>query len=348
MYHNIREYEAQSVARIRRPLYFDKYKLKKMISFLSTDAVNQYTKVLDSYPFCFVHELLPQALKFLPESYVLAEKNELIAMITVAPNAGNPFRLNISRLYLEQNYYNSGKQLIEFVISRYGAKGATSFTAAIDDSHDELLMLFVEGCGFRQCSSEQLWKMNAIHFSKSENTFFRPFKNSDSQAVAMLFNDSVITHFKHSIEKTKNEYLDPLFQGLKNTYNLKFVIEDEKTKTIKAYFSLTTTDNTNYILDITSSPWYDCSYDDILSFTLNQITKRRHDFKLFVKNKKYSIKSELLENYLNEKDFSCVQNQLILVKDFYKIIKEPQNARKIMLFNELNEKPIFKVEQKEF
>lgn len=329
------------MARIRKSAYFDKYRLKKMISFLSSDAVNNYTKVLMNWPFNLLHDIFPLKFKFLPESYVLAEKKEIIGMITVSPAPGNPYRLNISRLFLEQNYFNAGKQLIEFVIARYGAKGATTFSAAIDDSYEELLSLFVDGCGFRQCSSEQLWKMNEIRFTKASETFFRPFKNSDAQGVAMLFNDAVITHFKHSISKTKNEYYDPLFQGLVNSYKLKYVVEDEKLKTIKAYFSLTTGDNFNYILDITSSPWYECPYEDILNFTVNQISRRKKDFCLFVKVKKYTNKADAFEKFLTEKDFHCVQNQLILVKDFYKLIKEPQSAHRIVLFNEISEKPVF-------
>jgi len=330
------------MARIRKPLYLDRSKLKKMISFLSTDAVDQYTKVLINFPLCsYLHDLLPQSMKFLPESYVLAEEKEIIGMITISPSAGNPLRLNISRLFLEQNYFNAGKQLVEFVVSKFGAKGATTFIAAIDDLHNELLSLFIDGCGFRQCSSEQLWKMNSIHFAKNSGTFFRPFKNSDAQAVAMLFNDSVITHFRHSIEKTKSEYYDPLFQGLRNDYNLKYVIEDEKTKTIKAYFALTTSDNMNYVLDITTSPWYDCSYEDILDFTVSQMSRRKQEFFLFVKMKKYTTKAEIFEKFLLEKGFTCVQNQLILVKDFYRLVKDPHDSPRVVLFNEINEKPVF-------
>lgn len=332
------------MVRIRKANYFDKFKLKKMISFLSSDAINQYTKVFMNFPFNTIHDLLPLNLKFLPESYVIEENKDIIGMITVSPTAGNPFKLNISRLFLEHDYFNAGKQLIEFVISKYGAKGASTFVAKIDSSYEELLHLFAEGCGFRQCSSEQLWKMNSIRFTNTNNPFFRPFKNSDAQAVAMLFNDSIITHFKHSISRTKNEYLEPVFEGLKDGYKFKYVIEDENLKTVKAYFSLTTNDNLNYILDVTTSPWYDeCSGDDILSFTINQISKRQKDFYLFVKVKKYTTTAESFEKYLVEKDFKCVQNQLVLIKDFYKLIKEPQLLHKVVLFNEINENPVFKI-----
>lgn len=331
------------MVRIRKANYFDKFKLKKMISFLSSDAINHYTKVFMNMPFNFFHNLLPLQLKFLPESHVIEENKEIIGMITVSPTTGNPYKLNISRLFLEQDYFNAGKQLIEYVIAKYGAKGASSFIATIDDSYDELLHLFVDGCGFRQCSSEQLWKMDSIRFTETQNTFFRPYKNSDAQAVAMLFNDSVITHFKHSISRNKNEYIEPFFKGLSSSSKFKYVIEDENLKTLKAYLSITTADNVNFILDVTSSQWYECTWDDILSFAINQISKKQKDFFLFVKVKKYSTNAENFEKYLLEKGFRCVQNQLVLVKDFYRLIKEEQPAQRILLFNEINEKPVFKI-----
>lgn len=331
------------MGRIRKANYFDKFKLKKMISFLSSDAIHHYTKVFMNTPFNIFHEFLPLRLKFLPESHVIEENKEIIGMITVSPTVGNPYKLNISRLYLEQDYYNAGKQLIEYVIAKYGAKGANSFVAMIDDSYDELLHLFVDGCGFRQCSSEQLWKMDSIRFTKTENTFFRPYKNSDAQAVAMLFNDSVINHFKHSISRTKDEYIESLFKGLSSSAKFSYVVEDESLETLKAYFSLSTGDGLNYILDVTTSHWYECSWDDVLSFAINQISKKQKEFFLFVKVKKYSLNAESFEKYLLEKGFRCVQNQLVLVKDFYKIIKEVQPAQRILLFNEINEKPVFKI-----
>jgi len=327
---------------IRKANYFDNFKLEEMISFLNSD-VNYYTNFFMNFPLNIIHDLLPLDLKFLQESYVIEEDKDIVGMISVSPTAGNPFKLTISRLFLKPNCFNAGKQLIEFVISKYGANGARTFIATINDSYGELLQLFADGCGFRQCSSEQLWKMSSIRFTQADNSFFRPFKNSDAQAIAMLFNDSIITHFKYSIFRTKDEYLEPIFKGLKNDYKLKYVIEDENLKTLKAYFSLTTVDNLNYILDVTTSPWYDCSWDDILNFTINQILKRKQEFNLFVKVKKYTTTAESLENYLTEKGFKCMQNQLVLVKDFYKVIKEPQQSNRVVLFNEINEKPVFKI-----
>lgn len=331
------------MVRIRKPNYFDKFKLKKMISFLSSEVVSQYTKGFINFPVGLFHEFLPLKLKFLPETYIIEEDKSILGLITVSPTPGNPYKLDISRLYLENDYFNAGKQLLEFVISKYGAKGASTFMATIDDSYEELLNLFVNGCGFRQCSSEQLWKMNTIHFEHESKAFIRPFKNSDAQSIAMLFNDSVITHFKYSISRTKNEYSEPFFYGLKNSYKFKYVIEDENLKTLKAYFSIITSDNLNYILDVTTSPWYECDWEDILKFTINQISRRHKEFYLFVKVKKYTTSAESFENYLKEKGFNFVQNKLVLVKDFYKLLKDGETSEKVLLFNGINEKPVFKI-----
>ncbi len=330
------------MVKIRKANFFDKFKFEKVISFLSSDAINHYTKVFMLPPLNLIQNLLPLKLKRMPESYVIEDNDEILGMITISPTPGNPQRLSISRLYLESDYFNVGKQLIDFVISKYGAKGANSFVSQIDESYDELLHLFVDGCGFRQCSCEQLWKMEEIRFTKESSTFFRPFKNADAQSVAMLFNDSIITHFKYSISRTKDEYKEPLFFGL-NDYKFRYVVEDNNLNTIQAYFSLTTSDNLNYILDVTTSQWYECNWEDILNFTIGQISKRKKEFYLFVKVKKYTATAESFEKFLSEKGFKCIQNQLVLVKDFYKIIKEPESARKIVLFNEISEKPVFKV-----
>ena len=330
------------MAKIRKANFFDKSKLKKMISFLGADAINQYTKGVIISPLNVINDLVPLRFKFLSESYVIEEDKELLGMVTVLPVKGNPFRLVISRLFLNQDYFNTGKQLLDYIIAKYGAKGVTTFVAAIDDSYNEVLNLFVNGCGFRQCSSEQLWKMENIRVSQTDNTFFRPFKNSDAQSVAMLFNDSIITHFKCSISRNKQEYLDSFFRGLSD-YKFRYIVEDKNLKTVKAYFSITTADDINYILDITTSPWYELSLEDILDFTVRQVSKRNKDFCLFVKLKKYTTTAETIENFLLKKEAKCIQNQLILTKDFYKIIKEPQLESKIVFFNDVNEKPVFKV-----
>ena len=58
---------------------------------------------------------------------------EILGLITVVPTMGNPYKINISRLIFGNNYYEAGQQLVEFVIARYGARGAVSFCVMVDD-----------------------------------------------------------------------------------------------------------------------------------------------------------------------------------------------------------------------
>lgn len=329
---------------IRKTNYFDKFKLKKMISYLNPNIVDYYTKIFQYFPFSHIHGYLPLCMKFLPESYVIEDKKEILGMIALSPAHSNPLKLTISRLFLDNDYYNIGKQLVDFVIARYGAKGANLFLSVVNVSNDELLELFTKGCGFRQCSTKDLWLIDCSKLNHNRSSFFRIFKNSDAQDVVDLYNETLITHFKNTLNKRKEEYADAIFKGLDDNWFLKYVALDENTKKIKAFFSIITNDNENFILTITKSSWFETSFDDILSFAYKEISKRKSKFSLYVKVRKYMQNSVELENFLKEKGATLEQSQVVLVKDFYRVAKDPVKE-KILLFNRVNETPAFKVQQ---
>ena len=167
---------------IRRLTYFDYPKIKKLISYLCTDENDKFAKSLLEEPAGLLNALLPLPLKFKSESFILIKDQEILGLITIIHTAGNPYKINITRLIFKENMYEAGKQLVEFIVQKYGAKGATSFTVTIDECHEELLDLFVNGCGFRQCSSETLWKIENPTPQKS-NIKFRYAQNSDAKKI---------------------------------------------------------------------------------------------------------------------------------------------------------------------
>ena len=144
---------------IRRLTYVDYPKLKKLVSYLCNDENDKIAKSILEVPVSFVNAMLPLSLKFQSESFILLENNEILGLITTAKTPGNPYKINITRLVFKENLYEVGKQLVEFIIQKFGGKGATSFAVTIDECHDELFNLFINGCGFRQCASETLWKI---------------------------------------------------------------------------------------------------------------------------------------------------------------------------------------------
>lgn len=319
---------------IRRLNCFDAFKIKKMIAYLGSK--DRFSNDLIAEAFQTVHSFLPLRYKFLPESYVLLEDNEILGLITVAPTVGNPYKTDIIRLIFKQNMYDIGKQLVEFVIAKYGAKGSSSFHVTVDQSHDELLELFMSGCGFRHCSYKNLWKLDNFVPETNDAVPFRPFQNSDSKYVAALYNSELKNLYRPTLERIDSEYHDPIFYGTMRTYKNKYVLEEPANHKIVAYLSITTSDNYNFVLDMSLNDAYNVPYDMIINFALNEIKSKKSDFCAFIKHRQYTINADIFEEYLHKRNLNCIQTQCVLTKDFYKQIKEPEKAMQLFRFGEIS------------
>ena len=180
---------------IRRLTYFDYRKIKKLVSYLCTDDRDKLFKSITEEPLGLVNAMLPLSLKFKSESFILIDKKEVLGLITTTHTPGNPYKINITKLIFKENMYEAGKQLINFVVHKFGAKGAISFTVTIDECHDELFDLFINGCGFRLCSSETLWKIDKPIPEKSDYKW-RYAQNSDAKEIAQLYNAELENIYK--------------------------------------------------------------------------------------------------------------------------------------------------------
>jgi hypothetical protein len=266
-----------------------------------------------------LNSALPLRLKFKTESFILLENNEIYGLITAGVTPGNPYKINITRLIFKENMYDVGKYLVDFVIQKYGAKGAHSFSVTIDECHDELFNLFINGCGFRQCASETLWKIDKPCPQKS-NLHWRYAQNSDAKKIAELYNSELINMYKPSLERHAQEYKEAFFSGMNKFYKNRYLIEEDSK--IIGYFSITTSDNLNYVLDMTLCSGYDFDYEQVINVMLCEIAGKKRAFYPIVKQKNYVKKSNELEEYLQTKGYNRIQTQQILVKEYYKPIKE--------------------------
>ena len=318
--------------RIKKLSCFDLPKIKKMVSYLGNKANDKLLKVILCEPVSLFNYLLPLQYKFLPESYILVEGDEILGLITVELTSGNPYKVNITRLIFKEDFYDVGKQLVDFVVSKYGAKGANSFAVYVDISHDELCMLFNEGCGFRQCSYENLWKIDNFKPETNVQAKFRIAQNSDAIGISELYNSELNNLYKPSMERCSTEYVEPIFAGFNPFYKNRYVID--LNGVIIAYLSVTTADNLNYIIDLSLNDGYQFNYDEILNFVLHEITRRKKYFTAFVKHRQYAKKADHFEEYLHSRHFNCVQTQCVFVKDFYKPIKQSDSVLKVFLLGD--------------
>ncbi len=317
---------------IRRLNCFDAPKIKKMISYLGDG--DRFSKAISAEAFGLIHGLLPLKYKFLPETYILLEKKEILGLITIIPTSGNPYKINITKLVFQQNMYDVGKRLVEFIIARFGAKGATSFAVTVDQSHDELLNLFMNGCGFRQCSYENLWKLEDFKPETVKKANFRSCQNSDAKQVAQLYNSELKNLYKPSLQRLRTEYREPVFEGLTNFYKNRYVLEEPSNHRIIAYLSITTSDNLNFIIDMSLNDGYNIPYDEVINFAIDEISRRKTIFYAFLKHRQYTINADTFEKYLHERNLNCIQTQCVLIKDFYKPVKQKENALQVFLFGE--------------
>ena len=315
------------MAKIKKISYCDILHVKKLISVVCSDSAMSYRRLFFlSVPTTHFQNLIYNVhFRKLPETYVAFDtKDTLKGVITVKAQHGNPYKWQIKRLFLDKNSHEEGKQLIEYIIAKFGARGVDTFYVSVDDSQTELIDLFIKGCGFRFCSTEALWSVSNVNFliDKFDDKIFKNFKNSDEEKAAELFNDNLITHYKYSLSKEKEEFSENILKGIGKETDFKYIIEDEKTGNLKSFLEIKTLDNNNYFLDAIVPPQYFDLYPMILSFATKKIIKRNKNFKLYIKNRKYLQGGELLENFFKENRFELLQNNAILVRDFFKTIKE--------------------------
>ena len=316
---------------IRRLNCFDYPKLKKLVSYLCNDETDKLTNSLYEQPLGLLNAILPLKCKFKSESFIIIENNEILGLTTVATTAGNPYKINITRLIFKENRYDIGKHLVDFVIQKLAGKGANTFTVTIDESYEELFDLFINGCGFRQCSSEVLWKKEKPVPVKTD-FLWRYAQNYDAEDIAELYNSEILSIYKSSLIRNSGEFKQPFFQGFRNFNKVRYV--HEYNNKIIGYFSISTEDNTNYILDFTLNSGYEFDYTEIINKMFCDIASKKRAFYPLIKQKNYMQNYEKLGEYLKQNNYIPIQTKHILVKDFYQEIKVPSRDWKVFILGE--------------
>jgi len=318
-------------------------KVKKLLSNITDKERLNFSEFSHGIINLFPLDILPLRLRHVSESYMAVnEKNEVRAFLTITPVKGNFRKWYIKRLFLNKNSFEEGKQLIDYVVTKFGASGADTFCVLTDEADENSAALFSKMCGFRLCSREVLWKpAKKLNLDSpiSKNDFIL-FKNTDSQDTAELFNSSVFPHFRYSLECEKEEFKENLFKGLSDNLSFKFVLKDENG--IFAYTELLSYDDKNWIIDIIISKQYEDSYINILKTLILMLESRSRNINIYVKNRNYMTSSKLIEEVLTENCFCKYEIKMLFVKDFYKPVKEKESVvNPAIILNELPGNPAF-------
>lgn len=320
------------MSKIRTLYYFDKKSTQEMISFLNNSANDNYINNIMFNPFIPLHHLLPLKLKFLPESYVLTRSKACKGLITVAPAKGWKKRIEIQKLFFEENCTEDAIELVQYVTSKYKAMGAFSIVVKVDDYFSELISLFITKCGFSQISNEKLWRITAFNNANFNKKNYRIFRNSDAKKIAEIYNNSLLPHFRTILSKGKNDFKESFFKGLSYYNEYKYVIENDKN--IVGCIIIRTLDNENYVIDIIQNNGYDIDINAAISYATYQIKKRKKKFGLFVRTKGYTNTNSTYEETFISNGYNCIQNQLVLTNSSARILKDNVHSGKFTVLSE--------------
>lgn len=278
------------------------------------------------FPFAdLLHYALPLGLKFLPETFVALNSKEKVlkGFVTLEKKDDVKKKLKITRFFLEENELSVGEQLINYVVSKYCALGATSFEVTFAQHLENVLELFVNTCKFRVLAHELLYKTDSATFSPNEEyQSFKNFKNSSAKAVCELYNSVLNSHQRHAFKKQERQFRDNIFGPVGKNTVFKYVLENEETGIACVYFTITTSDNKNWVLESVISYAFNEYFTDVLSFCAREISRRSKDWTLYIKLKSSHFNFEYLEKKLQTHGVEFYEKYLVLTRDFLKPEKE--------------------------
>lgn len=289
--------------------------------------------------FGIIHHFLPLRMKFLSESFVAIDKNKIQGLITLEKDEKSSRRLKITRLFLEKNSYDVGKLLVQYVLSRYCAMGAISYQVVVEDNRDDMLSLFIDGCGFRKNAQEYLYKIENTDINYDENLNpegFKFYKNNRASDVCRLYNMNINSYQRHSFSRSREQFNPEFAQGINDKVSHSYLLEDEQKGKVYGYFNVSTYNNTDYVMDFVLDAAFEIYFNDALRFIAYSLNKRTKKWNLYVKVKSFFANYETFRQYLESAGYPLTKSSCILTKDYLKEIKESSllNTAKIV-FNDI-------------
>lgn len=332
------------MAKIRHILPNDIKKIQELIEYIKPgfSATRLFEENFTAFPLDFLHNLLPLNLKFFQESYIAVENKEILGMISLIPENKKKIRWKINRLILSSNQSEVGKQLIDYVVNKYGGAGVETFMSTIHDDHPEAIAIFKNQCGFRSCSQIQVWSANAaeIEMENFDSTFIRKLKKSDAINVQELDQICLFPHYRSSLVNSASDFKfglkSKIINKLRNQTNKRFVLENPRLKSIEGYFTVMNKANNDYWVDIVVSMPYQDHYKDILLYITNYIKQINNQAQINVMLRRYYQSNKRLMETLTQLKFTQGQSFQVLVKDYWNSTSlRSEKKRPIAIFTDI-------------
>ncbi len=312
-----------------RPLRFsDIKKIKKMMQYIAPEGGEVKLPDFEGafFPFNLIHCALPLGFKFIQECYIAEEGNNLLGLIGLVRDGKQKTRWKINRLVLNVNAYDVGKQLVDYVVNKYGGAGVETFVTAIDENYAEAVALFKNACGFRSCSQIQLWETD----NDCLNEDYLHFKNmvrkvlpSDAQILQECDENCLYPQFRPSLYKSVEDFRFDINNKMSNYFKgfkvERFLLEDVQRKMAEGYLFLMTKDNSTFWADIVLSLPYQEYYKDAVNFITACAKEQNPNAKIYIYSRGYYQTHPKLIETLKNSGCRVTQTFQVLVKDYWKL-----------------------------
>lgn len=293
-------------------------------------------------PFKMLHFYLPLQWKFMHETYLALENNEIIGLIGLVPDCKSKLRWKIDELFLKPNSYDVGKLLVDFIVNKYGAEGVENFLTEVNSTNSDALDLFKNACGFRYCTLNHTYKhtLNGKYPDRVDIANFRRVCSADNSKLYDLYLECLTPQTKMSLDKTARDFnfgiVSKITDKINGYYTTKWLLENPNNNSALALATMITNDfKTFQVYIITSLP-----YSEYYSTILDYITryaglKNMHSTLLITVSEAIQSHSKYIE-ILEEQKMEHVQTCNILVKDYWRPLKEARTLTtpSIILFPE--------------
>ena len=318
--------------KIRKLRDSDIDKIQKMIEYIypGSTMINQlYEGKLTIAPLDFLHSLAPINLKFLQESYVAADEDTILGVIGLISDGRQKTRWKINRLVLNVNKYDIGKQLIDYVVNKYGGAGVETFITSIDENYGEAIALFKHGCGFRSCTKIHVWEKDDLESIEAPKALdiLREANVYDAKNLQELEQQCIFPHFRPSLTRNVNDFKfdfrNKIISQLRGYKVKAYVLDNPIHKSgnqIEGYILIVTRDNKNFWADIILSLGYQTYYEDMLTHIIHYISEQNRAAKLHLYVRKYYQGSDKLDEVVHKYNFNQAQVFQVLVKDYWKVL----------------------------
>jgi ribosomal protein S18 acetylase RimI-like enzyme len=266
-----------------------------------------------------VSQLLPARHQFVPAIYVATAHNKVLGLIWLTSDEAQNRRWKIDQLIIDpdESTYDIGTQLIQYVISRYGADGVQTFLA-FADQQDNIALGLLKSVGFRFCT-----RLHTFCLEPGENRIKAPsikgLRESvagDRYRLAALYNDALPPETRTSLSRTPLDYKrcwgKHLSKRLRGVWVRQWVVEDLGRDVILAEILLSHVHHNQYRLNLVINQGRADLLEPCLAFAIAQVQssslQARVTLPVFDFNKPFLASLA---------PFECISTADVLVKDYW-------------------------------